>query len=527
MKGSLFFLLMLWPLFSQSQSLPVQWGEEFKMERRISIIGMMSDSSGFYVIKQNTKRNVHAVIVERFDPSDMLRKETREIVFPVIDSLQSSLNDFLVLGGRKWLLLETYSQRDKMRRLYARELLSEAGDGPLMLIDSLSYPGGKTAFSPEFTAVEMHDGKHLLIVRKLPHMNLFFYTFFNAAMKPVWKKPLDLPFESGKIKSTSFLGDKANNIHLICSTGEEKKRDDDAERPALHTYTLLSYYPDRNLVKEIEITLGEKYISALTFQLMDDGDLAIGGFYSNSREYAIAGTFFLRMNPETRKIVASDIKPFEKNILADYIPERRIKKGEQELSNFYFDHLVTLKDGTVFMVAEQYYLKVVYNSNDPLNNGYWGYGGYGYGSPYYGNTANYQYHYNDILVVKVNPDGGIAWTKKIPKKQMSTNDDGYYSSYAIANTSTEVFILFNDHPRNTPEFRNSGKELYVMSKASRSNAMLVRFGQEGNFLYQSLFSGKSMDLILRPKMFYQVSGQRLVLFSQQGSRYKFGGLLLP
>jgi thymidine kinase len=66
-----------------------------------------------------------------------------------------------------------------------------------------------------------------------------------------------------------------------------------------------------------------------------------------------------------------------------------------------------------------------------------------------------------------------------------------------------------------------------MSKASRSNAMVVRFGQEGNFLYQSLFSGKSMDLILRPKMFYQVSGQRLVLFSQQGSRYKFGGLLLP
>jgi hypothetical protein len=127
----------------------------------------------------------------------------------------------------------------------------------------------------------------------------------------------------------------------------------------------------------------------------------------------------------------------------------------------------------------------------------------------------------------VNPDGGIAWTKKIPKKQMSTNDDGYYSSYAIAHTANEVFILFNDNPRNTPDFRNSGKEVYVMSKASRSNAMLVRFGQEGNFTYQSLFSGKSMDLILRPKMFYQVSSQRLVLYSQQGSRYKFGSLLLP
>jgi hypothetical protein len=194
MMSFIFSLLMCLSLFSSGQTLPVQWGEEFKMERRISIIGMMSDSSSFYVIKQNTKRNANAILVERFDPSDMLRKETRKIVFPVIDSLQSSLNDFLVVGGRKWLLLETYSQRDKMRRLYARELLSEVGDGPIMLIDSLSYPGTKTAFSPEFTAVEMHDGKHLLIVRKLPHMNLFFYTFFNAAMKPVWKKPLDLPF---------------------------------------------------------------------------------------------------------------------------------------------------------------------------------------------------------------------------------------------------------------------------------------------------------------------------------------------
>lgn len=47
------------------------------------------------------------------------------------------------------------------------------------------------------------------------------------------------------------------------------------------------------------------------------------------------------------------------------------------------------------------------------------------GATYY----TYVYYYNSLLVANVNPDLSIEWLKVIPKKQISTNDYGYYSSY--------------------------------------------------------------------------------------------------
>jgi len=133
-------------------------------------------------------------------------------------------------------------------------------------------------------------------------------------------------------------------------------------------------------------------------------------------------------------------------------------------------------------------------------------------------TYTYYYYYNDIIVVSINPDGNIAWEKKIPKYQLSRNDGGYYSSFAFAVSGNNMYFMFNDNSKNL-KIKDPDNFRY-MQNPKRSTAILVTMDSNGNQDRQAMFSNNDLKIILRPKLFMQMNEHRMILYGERGSNFK-------
>lgn len=65
---------------------------------------------------------------------------------------------------------------------------------------------------------------------------------------------------------------------------------------------------------------------------------------------------------------------------------------------------------------------------------------------YTGRSSYTVYVRGNIVVINVDPDGNILWSKKIPKYQSNRNMVGL--GYEVAWTNNRLYFLFNDNFKN-------------------------------------------------------------------------------
>ncbi len=104
----------------------------------------------------------------------------------------------------------------------------------------------------------------------------------------------------------------------------------------------------------------------------------------------------------------------------------------------------------------------------------------------------------------------------MPKQQLTKDDGGVYSSFALANKGKDVFIVFNDHPSNL----KGSSRMYTMKKAGSSKVTLVRIDEAGKQKRVPLYSKQSPDDILRPFMNLHGDEGQLFLCARYRTSYK-------
>jgi len=171
------------------------------------------------------------------------------------------------------------------------------------------------------------------------------------------------------------------------------------------------------------------------------------------------------------------------------------------------DKLLIGKDGSAMLIGEQYFVKTVttttYTNNMPSTS-----------------THNY-YNYNDIIVMKIDPSGQIQWAEKIAKTQRSTDDFGFYSSYALAIVKGKVCLIFNDNPEN---LAYDGKGRPDNFKARKSMVVIVTLDADGKQTKKPIFNSIDVEVIARPKVCEQISNREVILFGQRKKKQQFARL---
>ena len=523
--------------FSIAQTQPtlttkLKWGDEYvepSGTRATKIISIQKD--GFYMLREKVLNNANArpkVYLEKFDREMKLKKSVEQEL--KYKNKQRDFEDIIMLNGQLYLLTTFNNEAKKRNYLFKQKIGSRSlipGKSLEMIADTEAK---NSANEGSFDFHISRDSSHLLVYNDLPYNRKdperFALRVFDKQFEQVWEKNIILPYTDNQMTVEEYRVDNQGNVYLLgvlYQDGAGQRRRGSAN----YQYVILAYTNNGEDFKEYRVDIGDKFITDLTFRVADDGNLICTGFYSEKGNYSVKGTYFFRLNAKTKEIFNKNLKAFDFDFLTSYMRPKDIEKARKaaqrgdekkqaELYNFSLDDLILRSDGGAVLVAEQYY---VYEVRD-YDNFNAGIGGFYNGSNF---RTDYYYNYNDIIVVNIKPTGEIEWTARVPKKQETTNDGGYYSSYTMAILPTGLYFVYNDNNRNFEEAARSKNRVYNFN-GNNSVMTVAQIKQDGEVTIFPVFNNRDADTIIRPKVSKQIGKKEVAVFGEKGRYFRFASL---
>jgi hypothetical protein len=524
---ALLFILLSSPLFAQVYE--ATWGNEIVNPRKTFVNGIVGgDEEHFYVFRRahvSLFFSKPKLILEKYSKEDLSLVYSRELKLTSVKSKKVHFEQIFCLKGKIILFTSFYDKATEMNTAFAQEI-DENGKISKEFVEVDQIKVSSKRNNGNFAFALSDDSTRILVYHNPPFEKYadekFSYKLFDTEMNLIWEKKFSLPFKDKNFTIGSYEVDNDGNVHMLArivlpNTETGLKKIKQALNPS-YSFRVISYYHKQDEIKDFELALptkgsAKKYVNDITFNVNSKGDVICAGFYGNKAGSGINGAFYMRVDRSTREVVADGYKEFGKDFLGEFMSARKAKKNKG-LYNYDLKYLITREDGSATLIAEQYYVVVVCSTNPKTGQ----------------RTCSYHYYYNDIIAVNVNSAGAIDWCTKIPKRQHSVNDGGYYSSFIFSLKDHNMFFMFNENPRNMkPPKKGSSKSsrVYYMNKPRKSVAVVVSLDAQGSTQKETLFSSKEAKFILRPKVHYRLGGNETVIYSEkhrlfQKSKYRFG-----
>lgn len=507
------------PLVAQTktQRADVRWGPELsaKADGAFGYVFDWSEDAVYMKVNQKKEGFIQKMGMD-------LKSRYKKLLPTKIGKDEHSIERLDVLGDRIAVFSSFFDKKTKINTLYLR-LFNESDMSPVGTIRKVATIGDASKKWQGGFSLGVSPNEEKILVRiDLPYEKempeRFKMQVYSSNFDPEWEQEVTLPYPDKEFSVSSTLVDNDGSVIVVGTKYAEKaearelKKD---ERPA-YTYMLLTY--DGSGDAQIQpIEAGDKFLQDLTITIPDEGDILCGGFYGKKGASSQSGAFYMRLDRKTKAILHQSYKEFSKEFITQYMTEKEEekatkkaeKKGEEvELIKYDLDELIVREDGGVVMVGEQYnfFTTTVCTS-----------------SPNGGQTCRTVYHYvyNDIVVVNVDPSGNIEWATKIPKRQHTTNDGGYYSSYAMTVKGDKLYFIFNDSGKNLflkegdkiAPFKITGKEALITLATVESDGTVHR---------EALLSPEKGETITRPKACVQTPDDQLFMFATRKDDYRFG-----
>lgn len=492
-------------LFAQEN---IQWGPVVDAQRHSSFKSFLADGDDYYLLKTISSKKQKGIYIEKYNARSLARNSVVFFSNPIQESTQVEFEKLLLRNHHLYWFISSFDRVARKHKLLRYEIDSTLKQiGEPTVVDEYDIASSKSL--PGFVLSESVNKKFVLMARAFPYDKYgnekYMFVLYDSLLREVWKKEIEIPYSSHLLEINEKLIDDYGNVHLLATLSPEKQKGEIFNRNiATDKYLLISFYPAENKMKEFEINLEGKFITSVTAGVNHNGDIAVGGFYSNSNSFALAGTFYLTVSVQTKKVNTLNLKPFEKEFLMEFMSEKNASKGE-ELNDFYFDHFVLNPDGSAFFVAEEYY-KQTYSYFDPNNQ------------LYYDNNT---YNFNSIIVVKVNKVGEIEWTRKISKRQISTTGQYDYFSYAMAKGETNLYIMYNDHPGNLKSTAIND-DVLVLNQSKYCVPVLITFNENGEPQKQKFYEGSKEKLVFVPTLCRKLNDKTYIVCRQRRDKMQFG-----
>lgn len=470
------------------------------------------DENGFYVLRRREKNatplfgNYTSYLVESYSNDLQLKK--RQDVEPVLNGITGELDAVKYVDGRLYAYFLFLNRKENTTELYYQSI-----DKKTLLLTGSAVRIAAIPYDNRNKQGDIHykislDHKSIAILAALHDDKKTNETFtasvYDGNMKQIWTKDITLPYNSELFEREKLLLDNHGNLYLSGRLYVEKAKEK-RKGVANYSYKILAYRDAGTVSKEYDITAENQFITDLGFNITQDDKLAVAGFYSAKGTYSIRGVSFTLIDAASGSILRQGSQPFNADFVELFSRSQVYEKGS-EIYNYNLDNIIIRSDGGALLLSEQFYVEARTTSY---------YNGYSYTT-----RITYYYHYNDVIAININPDLTIAWANKVAKRQLTTNDGGYYSSYAYAVAGDKIYLIFNDNPDNLKITDPS--KLAKYSGVKRSVATLVTISTDGSWKKSLLFSNKDQGAILRPKICEQTGTNTVFLYAEKGKNYVIG-----
>ncbi len=220
----------------------------------------------------------------------------------------------------------------------------------------------------------------------------------DSDFKDVFTAEYEMPYTETEMEVLDYILGNDNSIKLLIKKYFDRSGDENKKDQINYDLEVLELLPDGN-IKSRSIDIPNFYVTDLKMNEEDNGTISCVGYYSfGGRKAQTNGVFLFKINPNGELIVGS-VNDIPVSLINKYSTNGDSRKNERkaekdkntdltllELRNVHFSD-----DGSVTIIGEGSVEKA---------------------------TNKYYYHwYLDAYIIKLNPDGNIAWMEKIGKKQ--------------------------------------------------------------------------------------------------------------
>lgn len=530
--GLLISLLIFIPGTAFAQEVDVQWGETIKENKYSEILNFVGhDDSSYYVIKGPRGYSEDEIDPNHYPGSYLnnsletgivqLSSEMKPIKETVIEGKKNELKHLATYKVKDHVY--TFSRKFNKERKFYEIFVQSVGRQELEVKDDIrkvaEIANSSKVLDSRVDFAFSKDSSFILVYtntqsrKKDP--DKFGIHIFDRDMEPKWSKEVVLPIRESQFIVEDFIVDDLGNVYLIAKHYLVRGRETVKGRPAFE-YVVYGYRNEGKEQVDYILNLRSHFLSDLHLEVAPTGDLICAGFYSDESNEVVTGTFFFTVDAKTKEIKQKSLYEFDMDFLAMNLNDRKRERLKRRIANgkgaglnkFDIRDLVTREDGGMMLVAEQYFVRELsdYDPNASIP------------------SLRYKYYYNDIIVISVSPQGNIEWATKIPKRQVSENDNGYYSSFALMIKGRNLHFLYNDHKVNIEEQRTEKLKNFQLDDDNGIVAMAT-VDSQGNVLRKPLFPNSDLNTIFRPKMCSQINANEMLIYGRNGKKTQFGRIV--
>lgn len=515
-KIVVFALSVVYSVFIFAQSLEVDWGPEFVIEKNMwykKVIGY--DRDGYYVIKSNSPTEVtdDYTYLEYISSVTNTVESSSQIIFPTVNGIQTHFFDMFYLNQK--LILITHANVSSQKILYIQYLNQ---DGTLK-----NKP--KAIGTIPLTNAPKDDFKVKLIDDKigLIYHNTFSsynneainFKLINSDLTEEVNLSLQFPLLQRSFDIIQFDVGKSGYLYFLTKCLQVSKKRSTATKSTVekYDYIVLAYNPKRKEFAQFLVKAGKYVPVNAIFGLDKEENLVIAGFFANkTTKYAkeFMGAYFMKINPRTQKSVVVDpkkqIRVFSRDFIAECAQKRNGTSPEQ-FNNYILKDMLFFDNDGCAVIAEQEYTvgdDIVNPSNKKV-------------------THVDHYYFNDLIVFGITKENVLAWNFRIPKNQYSPDDKGFYHSYIAFSESNKLKIIYNDNKANL------NNKIAAKTKTLKNNPVLLPKGlativsvyPDGSFEKYEMFKDNDVHFVIIPHMIAKI-GKRFMTYAQDGKSIKFG-----
>ena len=219
-------------------------------------------------------------------------------------------------------------------------------------------------------------------------------------------------------KSFDMSIDDNGDIYAVGKEYKEGKREKKGENP---NYNIVLHKISAANVASNRIELNENQHIADLKIIPKANSIHLYGFYSKEYAGKISGLNKITVNKNNLQEYNMQQTSLPETVLTDlYTVEKAENKKDKDLTNYYLDYVIEDEQGNITLLAEKFYLTQTYVSNGINGGGHW----------------VTHYHYDNILVIRINSAGNLVWGRSIFKK-------AGYPSYNAFMVDDNLHVLLN------------------------------------------------------------------------------------
>lgn len=516
---SLFLLSFIFHFGLFAQENKITWGETYKKSAGFLMEVIKTKDGGFYTFELKGFLNPK-IVLQKFD-KDL--KKVDELEAEHGRKEDKAYGAIISFPEKSYILYRNtkVAQNHKLE-IHAQELntkkLALLQETKLYERETGDEVRANTAYGfGDYSALQSQDSSKMLLCVDIPNKNKkgatkYGFKVYNEDLIELWNQEYEFPIQDRFFYLQSPKVDNDGNVYCLGRVDTDAFFDKRRGKP---TYSYHIYYisPNETQPVDIPIKLKDYFISDAKIEIANNGDILCGGFYSKVGSMGLDGVFSLTIDAVTKQIKQQSLKEISIKTIAENNSEfakkrlmnRQAKGKDQEMYNFDLKNLILKKEGGFLLIGEQYYI-TTYTVTDAKTHT---------------SRTHYVYHYNDIIVFSVSPQGEILWTEKIGKRQVTTDDNGFFSSFALMVHENKLHFLFNDNAKNLT-YDGKGSP-YAMDK--RMTTWLT-VDEKGKTQREQMFTYKKTKLICNPKYSVQVAPDEMVVYFQRYRNRKFAKITL-